>query len=272
MKYANFLIFSFLLACAQSIVSQSEDIAYNCAKILVCSDEHAVVENEFFEKYICVVSEKLEQNFSEAELEKYYETLSQPEMQKILSLLQKFCGGAYHFSAVVVHKLNDAYQAKKHVMSSELLCLHFNKLQYEKNVESQSEKSSQDFYKHIIEWFFDFNSLQEAILFRHSQCASRDLAQVVDMYGWSEKTMLLTQAFTKMTLDNYYFYCLMLHAIHNDALGIALKRAIIESNISAHEIIKINKFLYSSFGLKALSVHKECMELVTKEFLENVQL
>lgn len=271
MKFANFLMFIFLVNFSQLVFSYEDDYASECAQILVYDQANLGIEEEMLDSCFDIVVKKLKEKFSESELQKYYQALQQEEMQKMLWVVQDFCGGMYRFPIVSVHKLHEVCQTKRHTVSSEQLCLQFNKVQYELSAEELQEPSL-DYYRQIVEWFFDFKALQDAILKRHSECAASDLSEIVDMYGWSEKTLVLTQAFVKMTLDNYYFYCLMLHGFKKEALCTILKQSILSSDLSAHEIIKLHKFLYSSLGQKALAVHKECIELITEEFLENVKL
>jgi len=271
MKYANFLVFIFLGAAFQSALLCENSRARACAKILVYNgSKDSAQENKILDFCYEIVVKNLLGGFSEFELQEYYEALHQKEIRKMFHLLQGFCGGMYNFHAIVTHRLYELCKAKKHTISSESLFLEFNKEQYELSTQ-ESEESSQDYYKQIIEWSFDFKALQEAILKRHAECAVADLKEIVDMYGWSEKTLLLSCAFSKMTLNNYYFYCVMLNTLQRD-LHVSLKEAFVSSDISTHEIIKIHKFLHSPLGKKALLIHKECMRIATEEFLKNVKL
>lgn len=270
MKYANFLIFSFLLVSHQLAVCEEYEAAYTCAQMLVYGGEYSDCEDERLDQYCDVVAENLCDRFSDSELLKYQEALLQPEMQKVLEFFQGFCGGSYNFPAVVVNRLVDALHTKKYMLNTHALCLDFNKLAYKQSLE-QPEEQFQDYYKQIIEWFFDFEMLQQAILVQQGEYTMAELSEMMNEYGWSEKMMLLSETRMKLALENYYFYCLMLDAFKTSFLG-ALKEALIESDISAHEIIKIHKFLYSALGRKALAVHKECIEEITEDFLSYVQI
>ena len=50
MKYANFLMFGFLLAFSQSSFSQGYETAYSCAQILVYGQEYTDFEDERFDR------------------------------------------------------------------------------------------------------------------------------------------------------------------------------------------------------------------------------
>jgi hypothetical protein len=243
--------------------------ADHCAKILLFADKNRDIENDWMEHYYAVLAANLENNLSATELEKYEEALSTPEMQKFLHVLMEWCGGPYNFFPVIVGKFFEAYKNKQHYMNHEELCLSFHELCFAEQ-QTLFEESSQDFYKQIVSWLFDFEDIQDLILTRQSECSLQKFSHFVEIWGWSEKLLLLTGAHAKVTLTQFYFVHLMLHALQTETM-ISFKEALDRAEISAHEIIKVHKFMHSPLGRKVHEIYVDSFERLAEDFLERVQ-